>query len=76
MHVVKLLLKMDQSKWPCSIDRKEICDLLALEDDRYVLDIVLYRYVGMDWRGFVNINFTKDKPRDDKDNIIFIFIFS
>ena len=33
---------------PCSAVDKDICDLLALEDDRDVFDLVLYSYMGMD----------------------------
>jgi hypothetical protein len=54
---------------------KEIYDFLEGVDD-LVVELVLFLYVGMDWRGCVNINFTKGKPGDDKDNIISIFIFS
>jgi hypothetical protein len=40
---------------------------------RDIFDLVQYPYAGMDWRGFVNIHFTKDEPPDDKGNIIVMF---
>ena len=51
----KLLSKRGQSKWPCSVVGKHVCDLLVLEDDRDVLDLVIYPYAKMDWRGCANI---------------------
>lgn len=72
-HVGKLLPKWGQSEWLCSAVEKEVCDFFDLEDDHDVLDLVLYPYMGMDWRGCVNIHFTKDEPRDDRGNIISMF---
>ena len=59
--------------WPCSVVVKGICDFLALEDDRDVLNLVLYPYAGMDSIGCENIQFTEDEPPDDRGNIIFKF---
>ena len=76
MHVCtcggKLFPKLDQSEWPCSPFGKEIRDILVRVDD-LVLEVLLYSYVGMDWRGCVNIHFTVEEPTDDRGNIIFIF---
>ena len=72
MHVGKLLLKMGQSEWPCSLVGKEIYDFLEGVDD-LVVELVLFLYVGMDWRGCVNINFTKDTPCLSLSFHIFIF---
>ena len=40
--------KRVQSKWSSSAVDKDVCDLLALEDDRDALDLVLYTYARMD----------------------------
>ena len=56
MHVWgELFPKRGQSEWSCSLVDKDVCDLLASEDDCDVLDLVLYPYMGMDWRGCANI---------------------
>ena len=56
MHMwVKLFPKRVQSEWPCSAVGKDVCDMLSSEDDLDVLDLVLYPYAGMDWRGCANI---------------------
>ena len=52
---------------------KDICNFLALEDDHDDLNLVLYSYVGMDWRGCANIQFTRDEPPDSRGNIIVMF---
>ena len=57
-----------QLEWLCSAINKDICDFMALEDD-----LVLYLYVGMDWRGCANIQFNGDEPFDDRGNIIVMF---
>jgi hypothetical protein len=61
----------NQSGRVLSIDR-EICDFLAQEEN-FVLNVVQYPYVGMDWRGCPNILFTTDEPPDDRGNIIIMF---
>ena len=50
--------KRRQSNWSCYMVGKDIYDFLAIEDDCDVLDLVLYMYVGTDWRGCLNILFT------------------
>ena len=62
----KLLPKRGQSEWSCSAVGKEVCDLLALDDDPDVLDLVLYPYIGMDWIGCAKIQFIEDERPDDK----------
>ena len=52
---------------------KDVCNLLASEDEHDFVDLVLYPYVGMNWRGCVNIYFTEDEPPDDRGNIIVMF---
>ena len=69
----QLLPKRGQSELLCGVDDKDVCDLLAEEDEHDVLDFVLYPYAGIYWRGFENIQFTKDEPPDDRGNIIVIF---
>ena len=69
----QLFTKTSQSEWPCIPVDKEICDLLDGVEDPILLELVLYPYVGMDWRGCENIHFTEDEPLDDRGNIIFIF---
>ena len=69
----ELFPKRGQLRWSCSAVSKDVYDLLALEDDCDVLILVLYPYVGMNWRGCENIQFTKDKPPDDRGNIILMF---
>ena len=51
----KLFPERDQLEWSCSVVKKDICDFLASEDDHDILDLVLYPYVGMDWKGCANI---------------------
>jgi hypothetical protein len=50
----KLIPKKGQLEFPISLVGRDVCDLLASEDN-HVLDIVQYLYVGMDWRGCPNI---------------------
>jgi hypothetical protein len=50
----KLMPKRGQYEFPISLVGREVCDLLASEDN-HVLDIVEYLYMGMDWRGCPNI---------------------
>ena len=69
----QLFPKRSHSNWSCTTVGKDVCDLLDLEDDCDVLDLVLYPYIGMDWRGCVNIQFTKDDPSDDRGYIILMF---
>ena len=70
----KLFPKRGQLEWPCSVVNKDFCDLLALEDDHDVLDLVLNPYVGMDWRGCANTQYTQDEQQDDRGNIILMFL--
>jgi hypothetical protein len=70
---VELLPKKGQLEWSCSAVGKYVCNLLALEDDQDFLDLVLYPYIGMDWRGCAKLKFTKDEPPDDRGNIILMF---
>ena len=51
----KLFPKRGQLEWLCSAVDKDVCDFLASEDERDVLDLVLYPYAGMDWSGCMNI---------------------
>ena len=69
----KLFPRRGQSEWPCSVVDKGIFNLLDSKDDHDVLDIVLYLYMEMDWRGCENIQFIKDEPPKDKGNIIVMF---
>lgn len=69
----QLFPKRGQSEWSCSVVEKGICELLASIDERDVVDLVLYLYAKMDWRGCMNIHFTEDKPPNDRGNIIVMF---
>ena len=69
----KVFPKRGQLEWLCSVVDKDNCDFLASKDDHDVLDLVLYPYVGMDQRGYMNIQFTEDQPPDDRGNIIVMF---
>ena len=51
----KLLPKRVQTVSSCSAVGKDVCDLLDSKDDSDFLDLVLYLYAGMDWRGCANI---------------------
>ena len=51
----KLFPKRGQLEWSCSVLDKGICDLLVVENDHDVPNLVPYPYVGMDWKGCVNI---------------------
>lgn len=55
---------------------KEVYDLLDGVEHPITLELVLYLYVGMDWRGCANIHFTKDEPTNDRGNIMFIFLLN
>ena len=72
-HVGEIVPKRDQLEWPCSVVKKDIYDLLDSKDECDFLDLVLYLYVGMDWRGCVNIQFTKDEPPNGRGVIIVMF---
>ena len=69
----QLFPKTGQLDWPCSLVNREVYDLLVEVDHPIVLELVLYPYVGMDWRACANIHFTKDEPSNDRGNIMFIF---
>jgi hypothetical protein len=61
-----------QLKFPISPVSRDVCDLLASEDN-HVLDIVQYLYVGMDWRQCPNIGFIVAEPPKERGNIIIMF---
>jgi hypothetical protein len=64
--------KRGQYKFPISPVDREVCDLLASEDN-LVLDIAEYPYMGMDWRACPNIRFIVEEPPDERGNIIIMF---
>jgi len=68
----KLFPKRSQPGCLCTLIDREICDFLAQEEN-FVLNVVQYPYVGMDWRGCANILFTTDEPLDDRGNIFIMF---
>jgi hypothetical protein len=68
----KLFLKRIQPGWSCTLIDREIYDFLGQEEN-FVLNVVQYLYVGMDWRGRPNILFTTDEPLDDRGNIFIMF---
>ena len=47
-------------------------ELLVSEED-HTLDLVPYRYAGLDWRGCHNIFFTQNQPLDDRVDINIMF---
>ena len=49
--------------------------LLASVDELHPFIMVPCPYAGLDLRGCANILFTYDEPRDDRGNIIVLFIF-
>jgi hypothetical protein len=67
-----LFPKKGQLEFPITPVGRDVCDLLAREDNP-VLDIVQYPYMGMDWRGCPNILFTTVEPPDERGNIIIMF---
>jgi hypothetical protein len=76
MHIYacegKLIPKRGQYKFLISPVGREVCDLLASEDNP-VLNIAEYPYTRMDWRGCPNILFTTTQPTYERGNIIVMF---
>jgi hypothetical protein len=68
----QLIPKKGQLKFPISSVSKDVCDLLASEDN-LVLDTVQYPYMGLDWRRCPNILFTTVESPDERGNIIVMF---
>ena len=53
----------------------DVIEMLGREDPPR-LDMILYPYVSLDWRGCANILFTQDEPMDDigEFNVMFELI--